>query len=60
MVGLPGVLFARIVSRVWRRGRHRRELLYSLPLLIPFALAWAAGETMGAWFGGGNALTRVR
>ena len=56
---LPPLLSYRIVSRVWRTGRHRRELVRSLPLLVPFVLAWAAGELVGAWFGGGTALTRV-
>jgi hypothetical protein len=60
MLALPPVLLSRIVSRVWQSGRHRRQLMRALPLLVPFTLAWAAGELVGAWFGGGNALARVR
>jgi hypothetical protein len=56
---LPPVLFARIVTRVWRSGRHRAELVRSLPLLAVFVCAWAAGEVVGAWFGEGGALARV-
>lgn len=58
-LALPPVLFGRIVARVWRTRRHRTQLLFSLPLLVPFVLAWAMGETVGAWRGGGDALARV-
>jgi hypothetical protein len=59
-LALPPVLFARVTTRVWRTGRHRAELLRSLPLLVVFVVAWALGETAGAWFGPGTALERVR
>src|SRR5439155_3439969 len=59
-IGLPPLLFARIVSSVWRTGRHRKELLRSLPLLGWFTVAWAAGEVVGALRGPGDALARVR
>lgn len=57
---LPGLLWARIVRTVWRKGRHRRELIRSLPLLLLFVMAWGAGEVVGYWFGPGDALPRVR
>lgn len=56
---LPPVLFARVVSRVWRSGRHRPELVKSLPLLAVYVTSWALGETAGAWFGPGDALSKV-
>jgi hypothetical protein len=59
-LGLPPILFARIVSRVWRGGTHRGELLRSLPLLALFVSGWAIGEVAGAWFGAGDALGRVK
>lgn len=59
-VALPPVLFWRVVSTVWRKGRHRRELLRSLPLLAWFAAVWAAGDVAGCWFGPGTATARVR
>ena len=59
-LALPALLFARITARVWRSGRHRRELRRSLPLLALFVLSWGAGEVIGAWFGDGGALAKVR
>lgn len=56
---LPPVLLFRIVTRTWRGGAHRRQLLISLPLLVLFTVAWGAGEIMGSWFGSGDALSRV-
>ena len=58
-VALPPLLFARIVRRVWASGRYRDELLRSLPLIAVYVVAWAAGETAGAWFGAGDSLARV-
>ena len=45
--GIPLVLLARIVLRVLRKGRHRSKLFVSLPILVPFLLAWALGEAIG-------------
>ncbi len=56
---LPPVLFYRTVSRIWKKGTHRAELVRSLPLLALFVTGWAAGEAVGAWFGPGDALSRV-
>jgi hypothetical protein len=57
---LPPLLFARIVNRVLASQRHRAELLRSLPLLLLFVSAWAAGEAVGYAAGAGNALARVK
>ena len=54
---LPPMLFYRIVSRVGRA--HRAELVRSLPLLLLFVCAWAAGEAVGYAAGPGDALARV-
>ncbi len=56
---LPPVLFARTISRVLSKGRHRAELVRSLPLLALFVCAWAAGEVVGYAAGPGDSLSRV-
>jgi hypothetical protein len=56
---LPPVLFYRTVARIWKKGSHRGELMRSLPLLALFVTGWAAGEAVGAWFGPGDALSKV-
>jgi hypothetical protein len=57
---LPALLYYRIVSRVWRSGTHRAELVRSLPLLLLFVTAWGLGEAAGAFLGDGGALARVK
>lgn len=57
---LPPLVYVRVVKNVLSKGRHVGELVRSLPLLVPFALSWGAGEVAGYWFGAGNALARVR
>lgn len=59
-LALPPLLFGRVTSTVWRKRRHRRELLRSLPLLAWFTLVWAVGEAVGCWAGPGTATARVR
>jgi hypothetical protein len=56
---LPPVLLARIVSRVWASPADRGDLVRSLPLQALFTVAWAAGEVVGYWAGGGDALGQV-
>ena len=56
---LPPLLFVRIVRTIWGKGRHRRELLLSLPLLAVFVCSWALGEVIGYWFGPSDALAKV-
>jgi hypothetical protein len=59
-LGLPLLLLRRVVTTVWRKGRHRAELIRSIPLLLLFVSAWGAGEVIGYWCGPGDALSRVR
>ncbi|MGQ0539520.1 MAG: glycosyltransferase [Gemmatimonadaceae bacterium] len=59
-IALPPVLMWRTVSRVVSKGRHRGELLRSLPFIALFVLAWAAGEIVGYARGAGDSLARVR
>jgi hypothetical protein len=56
---LPPVLFLRVVRTVWRKERHRSELLRSIPLLTLFVSSWGLGEVVGYWFGAGDALSKV-
>jgi hypothetical protein len=56
---LPPVLFLRVVRTVWGKGRHRGELIRSLPLLALFVSSWGLGEVVGYWFGPGDALSKV-
>jgi len=56
---LPPVLFYRTVTRVLQKGRHRRELVQSVPLLLLFVSSWALGEVVGYWTGPGDSLSRV-
>jgi hypothetical protein len=58
-LALPPLLFYRTVARIWSKRVHRGELVKSLPLLGLFVTGWAAGEMVGAWFGPGNALSKV-
>lgn len=58
-LALPPVLLYRTVVRVLKAGRHRRELVKSLPLLGLFVTAWAVGEAVGYWWGAGDALGKV-
>lgn len=53
------ILPYRTVSRIWRKGRHRRELLFATPILISFFASWAAGEFAGYLFGEGDASSKV-
>jgi hypothetical protein len=57
---LPPVLLFRIVSRGWSRRELRADVLRSLPHLLVFVVAWAAGEATGWAFGAGDAPGRVR
>lgn len=57
---LPPVLMARIVARVFPKKTYRAQLAKSLPLLMLFVVAWAAGEFVGYVFGAGRSLSQVR
>ncbi len=56
---LPFVLAARIVSIVWKKKRHRRELLLCFPILIFLLLSWGLGEAVGYVFGAGSSSSKV-
>lgn len=60
LVVLPPLMFLRTIGRIRAKRRHPRELMRSLPLLVPFCLSWGAGEAAGWWFGPGRSLGRVR
>lgn len=59
-LALPPILFWRTVSRIRAKGRHLGELARSLPLLVMFVVAWAAGEAVGYVAGPGDSLSKVR
>lgn len=44
---IPAILLARIARQVWRKRRHRWELVLCLPVLVAFVLAWSSGELLG-------------
>lgn len=58
-LALPPVLFYRTVARILAKGRHRVELLKSLPLIALFVTSWAWGEAVGSAAGPGDSLARV-
>lgn len=45
---VPLVLVTRISRRAWRAGGFRSALLRALPTITLLAIAWAAGEAVGA------------
>lgn len=57
---LPPLVYVRVIRNVVSKRKHLGHLVKSLPMLVPFALAWGAGEIVGYWFGGGRALSKVR
>lgn len=57
---LPVLLPSRIVFRIFKKGRHIRELLLSLPYLFLFMAGWSYGEFCGYLFGEGNSSARWR
>lgn len=59
-LALPPVLLWRIVSRCLHKRVPRWQLWQSVPLLALFVCGWGAGEVIGAWFGAGRSLERVR
>lgn len=44
---IPAIFLVRIARRVFGKRRHRAKLVLSLPVLVLFLLAWAAGELSG-------------
>jgi hypothetical protein len=56
---LPGLLLARIASRVWRKRCRIDKFAMSLPLVVPVLTVWVAGEWVGYLAGPGDALSKV-
>lgn len=57
---LPWLLPLRVFYRVWRKGRNRRELFLSLPMIVSFLWIGIAGEVVGFLRGDGGSLLEVR
>jgi hypothetical protein len=56
---LPPLLMYRTVTRVLAKRRYRKQLLFSIPLLVLFIASWTAGEIVGYWMGPADSLSRV-
>ncbi|MCI0398180.1 MAG: glycosyltransferase [Chloroflexi bacterium] len=56
---LPPLIMTRIARRVWSRGRHYRDFLKALPLILVFMAAWAAGEFTGYATGPGSSVLEL-
>jgi hypothetical protein len=54
------VLYWRIARTVFRKRRHRRELVLATPLVLTYLAVWAFGEAVGYAFGGGRSLLKVK
>jgi glycosyltransferase involved in cell wall biosynthesis len=62
-LGAPALiplLYLRTARNVFRRRRHRRELLLATPLILVYTAVTAVGEGIGFLFGGGRSLLRVK
>lgn len=44
---IPLIFLSRVTRQVLAKGRHRREFLLCLPILLLFLLSWSAGEWCG-------------
>lgn len=56
---LPPLLVGRVMFRVWRKRRMRREIMLSLPWIALLSAVWIAGEWMGNLFGARGACEKV-
>jgi hypothetical protein len=56
---IPGLLFARMSGRIWRKRCHLDKFVQVVPLLVPALTAFVAGEWVGYVFGPGDALSKV-
>jgi glycosyltransferase involved in cell wall biosynthesis len=56
---LPPLLLWRMTRTVWKKGRHRKEFLKSVPVICTFLLPWMWGEVVGALCGPGTSLQKV-
>ncbi len=63
MLGSPAIIplmLWRIARSVFAKKRHRARFVQSVPLLVVYLGAWAAGEAVGYALGGGRSILRVR
>jgi glycosyltransferase involved in cell wall biosynthesis len=58
-LALPPLLLARISATVMRKGRHRKKLVQTVPLLVVFTSTWALGEMVGILSGPGQSLYKI-
>jgi glycosyltransferase involved in cell wall biosynthesis len=56
---VPGILLARMASRVWEKRCHVGKFVRSLPLIVPALMVVVAGEWVGYLAGPGDALAKV-
>jgi hypothetical protein len=59
-MALPVARTARAVGIVWRKGRHRRELLAGVPLMLWLDLCQGAGHLIGYAAGAGDSPNYLR
>ncbi len=59
-LALPVLLPARIVLRIFRKGRHQAELAKSLPYLLLLLSGWSCGEFCGYLCGEGDSAGKWR
>lgn len=57
---LPPLLLWRILKVNLGKGVSRPLVAATLPFILVYVSAWAAGEVVGYWFGAGDSLARVR
>ena len=57
---LPPLLLYRTVQRLTAKKVSPALMLRTLPLIGIFVMSWGLGEIVGYWFGGGDALSKVR
>lgn len=55
---LPILLPSRIAAGIFRKGRHLKELMKSMPYLLLLLTGWSYGEFCGYLFGEGNSAGR--
>lgn len=57
---LPPLLLLRIEKSLAAKRVPTGRMLATLPFIGVFVISWGLGEVVGYWFGGGDALSRVR
>jgi glycosyltransferase involved in cell wall biosynthesis len=54
------MIYSRIARNVMRKKRHRVRFVAATPLILVYLVVWAAGESVGYAFGGGQSLLKVK